>query len=245
MLDKNFHLIKDLKPFLNNISIQCLIIKYIDDPPDHVNNIVKYHYQIADISGSIILCIPHTLIQEELNKNNIDILSDDIEDVVDSYDDTNLNHNQNEVNINEKKHIYDINKKSSNTKTLKYFFKIGDILNIYGAVTTWSMGKMVLMPNTRIKKNSLHEIRGSIYRVGFFTMNINTEPNLSNLITSTTEKKYQLEENGTNNSNRNFSICKNTDKKNYVGNFLNNDKVSKYDIIPLLNDGDIDLSFKI
>ncbi|CRH02887.1 conserved Plasmodium protein, unknown function [Plasmodium relictum] len=238
MCDKNFHLIKDLKPFLSNLSIQCLIIKYIDDPPDHINNIIKYHYQIADISGSVILCIPHTFIQEELNKNNIDILGDDMEDLVDSYNNINLNINENQMNINEKKYIYDINKKSNNSKTLKYFFKVGDILNIYGAVTTWSMGKMVIMPNTRIKKNS-YEIKGSIYKVGFFNMNINTEPNVSNLITSTTEKKYQIEENISNNSNRNYNISKNTEKNNYIGDFPGNSKVSKYDIIPLLDDKNI------
>ncbi|SBT50815.1 conserved Plasmodium protein, unknown function [Plasmodium ovale wallikeri] len=85
----------DLKPFMNNLSLQCLIIRYIDDPPDHINNMIKYHYLMADISGSVILCIPQSFIQEELKKNNIDILNDDMEDLVECFDSTDIATNEN------------------------------------------------------------------------------------------------------------------------------------------------------
>ncbi|SOV17111.1 conserved Plasmodium protein, unknown function [Plasmodium sp. gorilla clade G2] len=241
---KNFDLIKDIKPLMNNICIQCLIIKYIEDPPDHINNLIKYHYHVADISGSIILCIPHVFIEEELEKNNINILNDDFEDILDGYNNMSVNMNELANNkINEIKYnTYNINnKKRNNVKTLKYLFKVGDILNIYGAVTTWSMGKMVIMPNTtRIRKNGENDIKTSIHRVGFFNMTVNIEPNISNLITSTTEKKYKMEDNNTNNNCKNNDINKDIDNNNNIvmSNFMSiNKKMSKYDImLPNLDD---------
>ncbi|KNG78026.1 hypothetical protein PFMG_04091 [Plasmodium falciparum IGH-CR14] len=242
---KNFHLIKDIKPLMNNICIQCLIIKYIEDPPDHINNLIKYHYHVADISGSIILCIPHIFIEEELEKNNINILNDDFEDILDGYDNMSVNmndlanHQINEIKYN----TYNINnKKRNNLKSLKYLFKVGDILNIYGAVTTWSMGKMVIIPNTtRIRKSGETTIRTSIHRVGFFNMTVNIEPNMSNLITSTTEKKYKIEDNNTNGNCKNNDINKDIDNTNInsvMSNFMSiNKKKSKYDImLPNLDD---------
>ncbi|KOB61985.1 hypothetical protein PFHG_03737 [Plasmodium falciparum HB3] len=242
---KNFHLIKDIKPLMNNICIQCLIIKYIEDPPDHINNLIKYHYHVADISGSIILCIPHIFIEEELEKNNINILNDDFEDILDGYDNMSVNMNDLANNkINEIKYnTYNINnKKRNNLKSLKYLFKVGDILNIYGAVTTWSMGKMVIIPNTtRIRKSGETTIKTSIHRGGFFNMTVNIEPNMSNLITSTTEKKYKIEDNNTNGNCKNNDINKDIDNTNInsvMSNFMSiNKKKSKYDImLPNLDD---------
>ncbi|CDU20970.1 hypothetical protein YYC_01771 [Plasmodium yoelii 17X] len=227
-VDHNFHLIKDLKPFLNNISLQCLILKYIDDPPDHINNIIKYHYHVADKSGSVILCIPQNFIQEELEKYNIDILNDDIDDSVELHENREFDTFENTNTLNDKiQYNHNINKKPNNLKIMKYFFRVGDILKITGAVTTWSMGKMVIMPNTRSKKNNSQEIRGSIERLGFFVMNINEEPNISNIIISTTEKKYQ------DNRQSNYIIRNNVINKTLY-NFKKN-KSSKYDIFPLFN----------
>ncbi|SPJ11657.1 conserved Plasmodium protein, unknown function [Plasmodium sp. DRC-Itaito] len=251
---KNFHLIKDIKPLMNNICIQCLIIKYIEDPPDHINNLIKYHYHVADISGSVILCIPHVFIEEELEKNYINALNDDFEYILDGYNNMNVNMNVNvNVNMNDlannkineiKYNTYNINnKKRNNLKTLKYLFKVGDILNIYGAVTTWSMGKMVIIPNTtRIRKSGENVIRTSIHRVGFFNMTVNIEPNISNIITSTTEKKYKMEDNNTNNNCKNNDINKDIDNNNnnncVMSKFMSiNKKKSKYDImLPNLDD---------
>ncbi|SOV80903.1 conserved Plasmodium protein, unknown function [Plasmodium reichenowi] len=245
---KNFHLIKDIKPLMNNICIQCLIIKYIEDPPDHINNLIKYHYHVADMSGSIILCIPHVFIEEELEKNNINILNDDFEDILDGYNNMSVNMNDlanNKINeIKYNTHNINNNKKRNNLKTLKYLFKVGDILNVYGAVTTWSMGKMVIIPNTtRIRKSGETTIRTSIHRVGFFNMIVNIEPNMSNLITSTTEKKYKIEDNNTNGNCKNNDINKDIDNNNnninsVITNFMSiNKKKSKYDImLPKLDD---------
>ncbi|CXJ28693.1 conserved Plasmodium protein, unknown function [Plasmodium berghei] len=227
----NFYLIKDLKPFLNNISLQCLILKYIDDPPDHINNVIKYHYHVADKSGSVILCIPQNFIQEELAKNNIDILNDNIEDSVELYENREFDTFENtNTLIDQIQYNHNINKKPNNLKMMKYFFRVGDILKITGAVTTWSMGKMVIMPNTRSKKNNAQEIRGSIERIGFFVMNINEEPNISNIITSITEKKYN-DNIQSNNIIRNHVI----NKTLYNLNNLKENKSSKYDIFPLFN----------
>ncbi|VTZ71300.1 conserved protein, unknown function [Plasmodium chabaudi chabaudi] len=238
--DNNFYLIKDLKPFLNNITLQCLILRYIDDPPDHINNVIKYHYHVADNSGSVILCIPQNFIQEELVKNNIDILNDNIEDSVELYGNKEFDTFENANTVaDQMQYNQHTNKKPSNLKTMKYFFRVGDILKINGAVTTWSMGKMVIMPNTRSKKNNTQEIRGSIERLGFFVMNINEEPNVSNLITSTTEKKYQ-DNRQSNNINRNNVINKNLDNKIvHKPYILKQNKASKYDILPLFDNGNI------
>ncbi|SCQ17272.1 conserved Plasmodium protein, unknown function [Plasmodium ovale] len=232
MEDPNFILVTDLKPFMNNLSLQCLIIKYIDDPPDHINNMIKYHYLMADISGSVILCIPQSFIQEELKKNNIDILNDDMEDLVEYFDSTDFATNENS-NLNipneQKKCTYDINKKTNDIKTLKCFFRIGDIIKIYGAV---------VMPNMRTKKGNSNEIRGSVEKVGFFSMNISLEPNVSNLITATTEKKYQMD-NSANAAGRNTVTNKGADGRlERKTGFVRKNKVSKYDILPLFNDED-------
>ncbi|VWU50847.1 conserved protein, unknown function [Hepatocystis sp. ex Piliocolobus tephrosceles] len=246
MGDENFYLIKDLKPYLNNISLQCLIINYIDDPPNHINNIVKYHYLIADSSGSVILCIQQNLIEEELIKNNIDIHNDDIEDVLE-YNDNNF-FNMNETLINkttddQSKFMYNMNKKPPNINMLKYFLRIGDIIKITGATTSWSMGKMVVMSSARTKNNKSLETQGHIERVGFFTMHVNLEPNVSNFITSTVEKKYQKGDN-----NQRIQCLKNINNQNASGNTnvgnknIKNDslkkkkKVSKYDILRFFND---------
>ncbi|SBT82788.1 conserved Plasmodium protein, unknown function [Plasmodium ovale] len=232
MEDPNFILVTDLKPFMNNLSLQCLIIRYIDDPPDHINNMIKYHYLMADISGSVILCIPQSFIQEELKKNNIDILNDDMEDLVECFDSTDIATNENS-NLNipneQKKCTYDINKKTNNIKTLKCIFRIGDIIKIYGAV---------VMPNMRTKKGNSNEIRGSVEKVGFFCMNISLEPNVSNLITATTEKKYQMD-NSPNAAGRNIVTNKGADGRlERKTGFVRKNKVSKYDILPLFNDED-------
>ncbi|GAW83834.1 hypothetical protein, conserved [Plasmodium gonderi] len=261
MSDEPFYPIKNLKPLLNNLSIQCLIIKYLEDPPQHINNIIKYHYLVADITGSVILCIPHTLIEEELKKKNINILNDDIEDVVDSYNSTHFNMNEGanyNVTNQTNNYTHDLNKKiqiSKDSKNIthltnisspksnkisKYFFRVGDILNIDGAVTTWSMGKMVIMPNTRGKKGNLYETRGSIQRVGFFSMKVSLEPNVSNLITSTTEKKYQegdekgILPNRSNVAGKSTQTLKNKNQNRFVSTGM----VSKYDILPLISSDD-------
>ncbi|KEG03828.1 conserved Plasmodium protein, unknown function [Plasmodium vinckei vinckei] len=238
--DHNFYLIKDLKPFLNNISLKCLILRYIDDPPDHINNVIKYHYHVADNSGSVILCITQNFIQEELVKNNIDLLNDNIEDSVELYGTKEFDTFENpNVVTDQMQYNQHTNKKPNNLKTMKYFFRVGDILKITGAVTTWSMGKMVIMPNTRSKKNNPQEIRGSIERLGFFVMNINEEPNVSNLITSTTEKKYQ-DNRQSNNINCNNVTNKNLgDKIVHNPHILKQNKDSKYDILPLFDNGNM------
>lgn len=268
-------LIKDIKPFMNNLTIECMIIKYIDDPPDHINNIEKYHYHVADKSGSVILCIPHIFIENELKKYKIDnYLHRDIEDMIDFYDSQNMNFNENlieemkeiyinsaetevgvlqkeldpnrnkirgielkgisgsSLNRNENKNIkygsvnhnniynnrMEIGDSLTNTrneeknnghdmncsvkKMLKYIFRIGDRIKICGAITTWSMGKMVVIPSTRCDK-SRGDTMGAIYKIGFFNTEISIEPNVSNLIIGTTERKYKLEDRQTTNSNNN------------------------------------------
>ncbi|KJP87613.1 hypothetical protein AK88_02781 [Plasmodium fragile] len=261
MSDETVFPIKDLKPLMSNLCIQCLIVKYIEDPPDHINNTVKYHYLVADISGSVILCIPRTLIEEELTRKNIDVCNDDLEDALEWYSSTPLNLNDHVGSGTASENIsfpHDLGKKLpsgtntanasnltgpsnltqiNNPKSFKYFFRVGDILIIYGAVTTWSMGKMVIMPSTRTKKGSPHEVRGSIQRVGFFNMNVNLEPNVSNMITSTTEKKYQ----GGVQTVRSVPQGKGTDggKSSDHQEFVREGKENKYEILTLLRGEDM------
>lgn len=284
MHESKVHLIKDIKPFSNNLVLQCLIVKYIDDPPDKINNIVKYHYLVADNSGSIILCIPHIFIQEELQRNGIhSTVDEDVEDALDIYNSRGFGKNidfdlldndlQEDMSLNEKNKMYDLtnlsrgiscehvnnNKSNSTTQVtkhgtntvpnstndtlrnnknkLKYYFQIGDILHIYGAVTTWSMGKMVIIPNMREKRNSPNE-KASIHKVGFFNMEISLEPNVSNLITSTVENKYRGEENRMNKNKTIEGVSEVTQPVGFLWeeDFINNRKTSKYDIIPLIHE---------
>lgn len=271
MCDETFFQIKDLKPQMSNLCIQCLIVKFIDDPPDHINNIVKYHYLVADISGSVILCIPRTLIEEELTKKNVNLFNDDLDDAVEWYSSTPLNLSDHVGSGTASEHTrfsHDVGKKPSsgtntanasnltgssnlaqmnNSKSCKYFFRVGDILIIQGGVTTWSMGKMVIMPSTRTKKGGPNEVRGSIQRIGFFNMNVNLEPNVSNLITSTTEKKYQPGGEGVGQAVRSIPPGRSTtggkqkDQVNSNGQqeFVREGKESKYDILPLLQGEDM------
>ncbi|EUD64868.1 hypothetical protein C922_04712 [Plasmodium inui San Antonio 1] len=266
MSDETFFPIKDLKPLMSNLCIQCLIVKFVEDPPDHINNIVKYHYLVADISGSVILCIPRTLIEEELTRKNVDLFNDDLDDAVEWYSSTPLNLNHHVGSGTSSEHtrfLHGMGKKplsgtnTTNASNLtgpsnltkinspsncKYFFRVGDILIIYRGVTTWSMGKMVVMPSTRTKKGDPHEVRGSIQRVGFFNMEVNLEPNVSNLITSTTEKKYQAGVEGPGQAVRSIPPGRNTDgwrqaagvKGSGQSEFQRDGKESKYDILPLL-----------
>ncbi|ANQ11014.1 Uncharacterized protein PCOAH_00052000 [Plasmodium coatneyi] len=264
MSDETFFPIKDLKPQMSNLCIQCLIVKFIEDPPDHINNIVKYHYLVADISGSVILCIPRTLIEEELTRKNVDVFNDDLDDAVEWYSGSPLNlndhvgsgtseHTRFSHEMGKKPHIGTNRVNASNLagpsnltqmnslKSCKYFFRVGDILIIYGGVTTWSMGKMVVMPSTRTKKGGPHEVRGSIQKVGFFNMNVNLEPNVSNMITSTTEKKYQAGGEGAGQAIRSVPPGRQADggKSNIQREFMREGKDSKYDILPLLRGEDM------
>lgn len=284
MHESKVNLIKDIKPFSNNLVLQCLVVKYIDDPPDKVNNLVKYHYLVADSSGSVILCIPHTFIQEELQRNGVNnTIGEDVEDAIDIYNSVGVgkdlhfnfleNEMQDDLSVHDTNKLFDLpnssrgisydhmntNKSNStvmhsvkhsmnttptnndfirNSKhKLKYFFQIGDILSIYGAVTTWSMGKMVVMPNMRERRKNSNE-RGFIYKVGFFNLEISLEPNVSNLITSTVENKYRSEENKNSKTNsvEGASETIKTVSIPWEDNFLYNRKTSKYDIIPLINE---------
>ncbi|GAB69288.1 hypothetical protein PCYB_147160 [Plasmodium cynomolgi strain B] len=271
MSDETFFPIKDLKPLMSNLCIQCLIVKFLEDPPDHINNTVKYHYLVADISGSVILCIPRTLIQEELTRKNVDVLNDDLDDAVEWYNSTPLimNDYMSSGTASEQARFpHDVGKKqSSGTNTAnvpnltgpsnftkmnspqscKCFFRVGDILIVYGGVTTWSMGKMVIMPSTRTKKGGPHEVRGSIQRVGFFNMDVNLEPNVSNMITSTTEKKYQAGGEGAGQTVRSIPPGRSTDggrqadgaKSSGHHELLREGKENKYDILPLLRGDDM------
>lgn len=169
MPEEAFFPIKDLKPLMSNLCVQCLIVKFVEDPPDHINNVVKYHYLVADISGAVILCIPRSLIEEELTRKSVDVFNDDLDDAVEWHSSAPLNLSDHVGSGTVTEHVrgpHDVGKKPpsgtitanqsnsagpsnvtkiNNPRSCKYFFRVGDILIIYGGVTTWSMGKMVLL----------------------------------------------------------------------------------------------------
>ncbi|EKX73471.1 conserved hypothetical protein [Theileria equi strain WA] len=187
--------VKNLKPGLRNISISGVIVEFIDDPPQSATEIrnFRYHYRFADSGASVELAVPHGILQDIISKASsvINVVSGHNIDLVDEFlcsnDDDVKAEGEPGCSFREGSAVAprsdsgikslggDFEEDSDwccwsddEKESLKWTLQPGDVIFIKSAITTWSHGHMVLVPN-----------ENSIEKVGEFSIDFSLEPDMS------------------------------------------------------------------
>ncbi|UKK01612.1 hypothetical protein MACK_002430 [Theileria orientalis] len=194
-----FSKIKTLKPGLKNISLYGVIVEFMNDPPQSTTEAraYRYHYRLADSSGSISLAVPHGILQDTASKltSCVNVSSGHNSSKIEEYlfsknqffeqDSTPgfavkepqlfLTSGEQKAVNSEFDEDSDWNGWSEDEEvgsdSLKWLLQPGDLIHVQSALTTWSHGQLVLVPS-----DSKHNY---IRKVGRLPSEFRLEPDMS------------------------------------------------------------------
>ncbi|XP_951816.1 uncharacterized protein TA15735 [Theileria annulata] len=206
----DFSNIKNLKPGLKNVSLHGVIVEFISDPPQSTTELrnYRYHYKLADSSGSITLAVPHGILMDTISKltSYVSLTSGHNASKVEQYlfskipvldldsapgftikevQPTQSNSTKGEMKYIDSEFDEDSDwngwsdDEESKRESLKWLLQPGDVIYIPSALTTWSHGQMVLVPNET--KNE------SLTKIGKFQTQLKMEPDMSKQFTGSKE----------------------------------------------------------
>nr|PVC49917.1 hypothetical protein MACL_00002666 [Theileria orientalis] len=195
-----FSKIKTLKPGLKNISLYGVIVEFLNDPPQSTTEAraYRYHYRLADSSGSVSLAVPHGILQDTVSKltSCVKVSSGHNSSKVEEYlfsknhffdKDSNPGFAVKEAQVfltttgdqrainSEFEEDSDWNGWSEDEEvggdSLKWLLQPGDLIYVQSALTTWSHGQLVLVPG-----DSKHNY---VRKVGRLPGEFRLEPDMS------------------------------------------------------------------
>ncbi|UKJ90799.2 hypothetical protein MACJ_001734 [Theileria orientalis] len=195
-----FSKIKTLRPGLKNISLYGVIVEFMNDPPQSTTEVraYRYHYRLADSSGSIVLAVPHGILQDTTSKltSCVNVSSGHNSSKIEEYlfsknpffdQDSKPGFALKEAQpflttTGDQRAVNSDFEEDSDWKgwsedeefggdSLKWLLQPGDLIHVQSALTTWSHGQLVLVPT-----DSRHNY---IRKVGRVPSEFRLEPDMS------------------------------------------------------------------